>query len=251
MKKIIETKECKNCKKAFKGFRNKQLFCSKDCVHDFKRVSLVCEKCGITFTRKKCYSMRRFCSQLCAGKRERNLIKQCVICGKDFKTYFCSKDKRFCCSKKCSFDFLHKNITGRKNTPDTIKQMSESALKRWDKFLPTSYRTNPKRNQLLAKIRHLPEYYNWRNMILIRDNFACLSCGLRSSPNCKVSLHVHHLKSLFQIMIDNKISTIEEARDCEEFWDLNNGKTVCKVCHSLEDNYVANFINKEKICQTI
>lgn len=33
----------------------------------------------------------------------------------------------------------------------------------------------------------------------------------------------------------------EDALMCEEFWNLNNGRTLCKNCHKLTDNYLKHY----------
>ncbi len=69
-----------------------------------------------------------------------------------------------------------------------------------------------------------------------RDNYTCQECGKR-----KVILHVHHLKSFSQIidnfMIENKkfknnkSFLLKLAKKNHQFWDMNNGVTLCKPCH--------------------
>lgn len=33
------------------------------------------------------------------------------------------------------------------------------------------------------------------------------------------------------IIIDNEIQTLNNAKLCKELWDINNGITLCKLCH--------------------
>ncbi len=37
-----------------------------------------------------------------------------------------------------------------------------------------------------------------------------------------------HIREIFY---ENKINNLEQAIDCSEFWDINNGRTLCKSCH--------------------
>jgi len=68
----------------------------------------------------------------------------------------------------------------------------------------------------------------WRSDVYHRDNFTCQRCGVRGGV-----LHAHHLK-YFQIIINQYgIKTIEQARDCAELWNINNGQTLCKSCHMI------------------
>jgi hypothetical protein len=47
-------------------------------------------------------------------------------------------------------------------------------------------------------------------------------------------LNAHHKKAFIQIIKSNKIETIEEAENCKELWDVENGITLCKRCHQKE-----------------
>lgn len=41
----------------------------------------------------------------------------------------------------------------------------------------------------------------------------------------------HCPKSFSEIFRENKIQSLEDALNCEELWDINNGRTLCKNCH--------------------
>lgn len=76
------------------------------------------------------------------------------------------------------------------------------------------------------------QYYEWRLMILGRDSYTCQECGKRGEY-----LEVHHIKAFSMIMNENNIKTLDDAINCTELWDLNNGITLCKSCHSKTSNY--------------
>ena len=80
---------------------------------------------------------------------------------------------------------------------------------------------------LRKRIRGLFKYRQWRSDIFTRDNFTCVLCG---KSKCYVEAD-HYPKLFSEIIKDNNIKTIEEASDCEEFWNINNGRTLCKDCH--------------------
>jgi len=82
------------------------------------------------------------------------------------------------------------------------------------------------------KVRRMPEYIQWRTNIFLRDSWTCQTCRARG-----IYVTVHHIKSFNKILSENKIKTIEEARDCNEIWDETNGVTLCEECHKLTDNY--------------
>ena len=84
-------------------------------------------------------------------------------------------------------------------------------------------------SSLEAIIRQLPEYYQWRSDVYRRDNWTCQTCGKKSGG---IKIDAHHIKPFAQIIKENKIKTVEQALNCEELWNINNGLTLCKKCHS-------------------
>lgn len=80
---------------------------------------------------------------------------------------------------------------------------------------------------LLKLIRHCFKYRQWRSDIFQRDDYTCQICNQRGGElNAD-----HHPKMFSEIFAENKIKTLGEALVCEEFWNLNNGRTLCKPCH--------------------
>lgn len=75
-------------------------------------------------------------------------------------------------------------------------------------------------------IRKLPKYKNWRSLVFKRDKFVCCFCHLIGRR-----LNAHHIKSLAYIIRENNITTLEEAKQCVELWNTDNGITLCKSCH--------------------
>lgn len=82
-------------------------------------------------------------------------------------------------------------------------------------------------------IRTSIKYSNWRVNVFQRDLFICQSCKKHSEGD----LNAHHIKSFSLIMKENNITTLDEALNCPELWDLSNGITLCEECHSMTDNY--------------
>ncbi len=79
---------------------------------------------------------------------------------------------------------------------------------------------------ILQRVRSLTEYSIWRTAVFNRDNFTCQHCNARG-----VYLEAHHIKYLYKIIKENNITSLEEARLCEELWSLDNGVTYCRECH--------------------
>ena len=119
------------------------------------------------------------------------------------------KAKVICCSIECKADYI-------------IKQMSPE----WGEGIVPLYET----------LRRCRQYKKCRKEILNRDECKCQECGIQ---NDHMHIH-HHLKSFKAIIRDNKITTLEQAKNCQELWDINNGITLCEKCHT--DKH----INKDK-----
>lgn len=81
---------------------------------------------------------------------------------------------------------------------------------------------------LTKKIRDSFQYRQWRSDVFTRDDFTCQECGRRGG-----CLHAHHKEAFADIMEFNDIRTYEQAMDCEELWNINNGITLCDKCHYL------------------
>ncbi len=77
-------------------------------------------------------------------------------------------------------------------------------------------------------VRKCSKYNEWRLMIFGRDNFTCQRCYKKG-----VYLHAHHKKLFSIILKENNIITIEQAENCKELWNINNGITYCKKCHEI------------------
>jgi hypothetical protein len=77
--------------------------------------------------------------------------------------------------------------------------------------------------ELSQKIRKL--FYSWRMGCLRRDHFKCVECGV------KKNLEVHHIIPIVKIRKDYNINSMQDAKECDLFYDINNGKTLCVRCH--------------------
>ena len=79
---------------------------------------------------------------------------------------------------------------------------------------------------LTRSIRHLEQYNQWRIDIFERDNFICQLCGQTGK------LHADHYPKMFwQIIAEDRITSLEEALSSQKLWDINNGRTLCVECH--------------------
>ena len=84
---------------------------------------------------------------------------------------------------------------------------------------------------LKLRIRNTTQYLKWRIFILKRDNFQCRICHISLKDKRNLRLEVHHLKRFKDIVIQNNITTIKEALECQDLWNIDNGICVCSSCH--------------------
>jgi hypothetical protein len=73
-------------------------------------------------------------------------------------------------------------------------------------------------------VRLLDEYRRWARDVKERDG-QCLTCGT------DINLEVHHKKPLAEIINENNIDNVEQARGSSVLWDMENGQTLCARCH--------------------
>jgi hypothetical protein len=82
-------------------------------------------------------------------------------------------------------------------------------------------------------VRGRPEYRQWRCDVFERDDFTCQFCGVRGTY-----LEADHYPKMFSTIMDEyEIDSIEKALECEELWNINNGRTLCKACHNTTKKY--------------
>jgi len=123
-----------------------------------------------------------------------------------------------------------------------MKNVKGFGFKKGDKFWLGKKRLNMmgKRNpnwrdgitSLRSQIRGSFEYRQWRSDVFTRDDFTCQECGIRGDR-----IIADHIKAFSLILEENKITTLKEALDCEELWNINNGKTLCENCHRKTDTF--------------
>lgn len=93
------------------------------------------------------------------------------------------------------------------------------------------------KTKLSKIIRSFYKYKEWSKDVFKRDNYTCQECGGRCEKGFKVRLEAHHIKDFSIILEENNIKTIEDAEQCEELWNISNGKTLCIDCHKLTKTY--------------
>ena len=87
--------------------------------------------------------------------------------------------------------------------------------------------------ELSLSIRMLVKYKDWRNNIFKRDNYICVQCGYSKGG----IIEADHIVALAELILKNNLKDIEDAMSCEELWNKDNGRTLCKPCHQKTENY--------------
>ena len=114
----------------------------------------------------------------------------------------------------------NKHNLGKKNSKESNKKRSIAL--RGEKG--SNWQGGKTKLQII--IRNSFKYRQWRSDVFTKDDFTCQFCGIR---DCY--LEAHHLDEFSNIINKYKIKTLEEAESCEELWNINNGKTLCRKCH--------------------
>ena len=141
--------------------------------------------------------------------------------------------------RKLSADAYRKFCEYQKNRPAAHnanlangkkgKQLPESQRKKMSAAQKgvNSYNWKGGITPLVMQIRTCFKYRQWRSDIFTRDDFTCAFCGKRG-----VHLEAdHYPKPFTNIFHENGIKTFDQALECEELWNINNGRTLCTKCH--------------------
>jgi len=80
--------------------------------------------------------------------------------------------------------------------------------------------------EIKNRLRNSYLWRNWREKVFRRDNWICQECRMN-----KDDLEPHHKKSLRIIFLQNKISTYDQAIKIKEIFAIDNGITLCHLCH--------------------
>ena len=123
------------------------------------------------------------------------------------------------------------SFEGRKHTQETKDKISRAFKGRFVGSKSSSWKGGI--TPITSQIRACFKYRQWRSDIFTRDDFSCVLCGARSGKGERVFLEADHYPKMFSVIFqENNITSLEEALACEEFWNINNGRTLCKICHN-------------------
>lgn len=82
-------------------------------------------------------------------------------------------------------------------------------------------------SKLNLSIRQMTENRRWMDSVKSRDGL-CIRCG------SKWRLEAHHKIGLAELIKRHNIKSREDAQNTPELWDINNGETICELCHYKE-----------------
>ena len=83
-------------------------------------------------------------------------------------------------------------------------------------------------SKIRDKMKRINLYIRWREEVFKRDNYTCQICGKRGGE-----LQADHIKTVSEIMHQYNIQSLGDIIKCDELWNVENGRTLCKLCHYL------------------
>jgi hypothetical protein len=148
--------------------------------------------------------------------------RNCLVCGTEFKDYL-SNNRKYCSTQCLGYANSKRMLGGStvkgkhwKQTKETIDKKRGEKSWNWQGGITLLYN----------RIYNSFEYRQWRSDVYKRDWFECQEC------EAKKNLRPHHIKSVKEIIAEYNIKIFEDALDCAELWDINNGQTLCQRCHN-------------------
>lgn len=257
---------CKNCNRYYKG--HGKYFCSIDCStkkgsNHYKwkggNIKVFCNNCDKIFYKKRDQvTKNNFCSLKCFGKllSKNNLGEnnhnwrggiKCIDCKSSINTY--GAKRCFQCFRK----WQQQNIVqgenhyawqgGKPKCLDCKKLLSSYSAKYCRRHMLNGEKSPVWKGGISTinnLIRTSLEYKQWRKKVFERDSYICQWCGIHTGLGKKVILNVDHIVPFSWIIKKNKIKTLDKAINCEELWDIRNGRTLCKSCHKQTETYGIN-----------
>jgi len=206
-----------------------------------KKIVYNCDRCNKEkLIRKADYSKggHKFC-KACGNKDGRSGFAINDYSGKNNGRYTTgyTLEKHYCIAPDCGKEISNRSkycknhaLAGKKN-PEHSKRMSGKNHPNWKGGI----------SALHYRIRGIELVIIWRKAVFHRDNFICQKCG-----KTHTKLEAHHLKP-FKIIfkeflkfysqfspIEDKETLVRLSESWSEFWDVNNGITLCEECHKLE-----------------
>ena len=160
------------------------------------------------------------------GKKKRYICKQC---GVEFRRYSYTSGKIIkYCSIKCYADAkrIHNVVPVCLDCGDELSKPGYKYCRVcWQKGERNHNWQGGKTLTVHNTARKGSEHQLWRRRVVKKDNGLCQCCGSNNK------IEAHHKLAFADIVRKYNITTLEEALQCEELWDVNNGVTLCEEHH--------------------
>lgn len=194
---------------------------------------ILCEVCGkerlidnYALTKRK----NHFCSKACSYEFwHKTKSKQCICasCGKKFEranAFLKNENHKTYCSPKCRY-------AGKKGQPTWSKGKRIGLNAKISREKHWNWKGGEHPLQLVIRGSSLMSH--WKYDVFVRDDFTCRVCGRKGGE-----LEAHHITQ-FKVLFNDFLAAYDKEKDLyvqlsnfKELWDLDNGKTLCKSCHS-------------------
>lgn len=140
--------------------------------------------------------------------------RDCLICKKNF--YAIRAEIKKGGGKFCSGDCYHKSRVGLSSWNKGIPMRDDVKKRLSIRFMgEKNHQWRGGKVAWLSRIMKTFEYKNWRKSVYERDRYICKECGVVGNGK---NLNAHHIK---------RVSEYPEL-----VFDINNGITLCKHCHT-------------------
>jgi hypothetical protein len=218
---------CPICKKNFSSYNKKRKTCSRKCTGIYQTKSIL-KKCD--FCKKNIFrsagNFRHtnvFCDANCQHNWEkRKKVKYPNLRNKKWciRQYKKKSLKKIAMSIGCGETVVYKFFKIHDIKLDR-KQWLRGERSLWWKGGITT---------LCRAIRTSYDYTKWKKEVWNNSPKKCKICGRTEN------LEIDHIKKFKFILIDNNIKNLDDARKCEELWNVNNGRILCRSCNKIDCN---------------
>lgn len=113
---------------------------------------------------------------------------------------------------------------GKHPSKETLKKMSKSHIGKCRG--PENAMWNDGITPLRKAIRESREMYEWKRKVFERDDYRDYYSGVKGGD-----LEAHHIIKFEDLLKKYNIKTLDDARNCKELWDVDNGATMRKDIH--------------------
>jgi predicted DNA-binding protein YlxM (UPF0122 family)/5-methylcytosine-specific restriction endonuclease McrA len=131
----------------------------------------------------------------------------------------------------------------QKHSKDTLEKIRKNVPrserhKRWK-------RPEERIETINGQIRNCSKMKQWRMSVFSRDKFTCTKCGRTRKDG--VILNADHIVPFHKIKKKYNIFSLEQAIQCIELWDTDNGRTLCVECHKSTETWGGKSKKAEEI----